>query len=71
MKKIITISLLALTITSCVVNENVKKTKDLSLIKIESLMGQVDYGLHKIHLNDTTTILLYRGNESCTMIQLK
>jgi hypothetical protein len=71
MKKIITISLLALTITSCSVNENVENPQELGLIKVESLMGTVDQGLHKIQLNDTTTILLYRGTESCTMIQLK
>jgi len=73
MKKIITITLLAL-ITSCssiTTTQNVVETQSVNSIEIERLMGPVDLGLHKIQLNDTTTILIYRGVESCTMIQLK
>jgi hypothetical protein len=33
--------------------------------------GEVSHGLHLITINDTTTILIYRGVESCTMIQIK
>jgi hypothetical protein len=73
MKKLIAITLVAISITSCCTSNgnNVEKTKSVNSIKIESLMGPVEHGLHKIQLNDTTTILLYRGTESCTMIQLK
>jgi hypothetical protein len=39
--------------------------------KDEYLMREVSFGLHKIQINDSTTILLYRGTESCTMIQIK
>lgn len=35
------------------------------------LSGEVTPGLHQIRINDSTTILIYRGVESCTMIQLK
>jgi hypothetical protein len=41
------------------------------VITDEPLLDPVDHGLHKITINDSTTILLYRGVESCTMIQLK
>jgi hypothetical protein len=39
--------------------------------KIEKLMYEVDHGLNKVQLDDSTTILIYRGVESCTMIQIK
>lgn len=45
--------------------------KPTNPIKIELLTDQVSQGLYKITLNDSTTILIYRGVESCTMIQLK
>jgi hypothetical protein len=35
------------------------------------LMGEVSHGLHLIEINDTTRILIYRGVESCTMIEIK
>jgi hypothetical protein len=40
-------------------------------IKPEKLMDAVDHGLHRVVIDDTTTILIYIGTESCTMIQLK
>lgn len=40
-------------------------------VLIEHLSGTVTPGLNKIQLNDSTVILIYRGVESCTMIQLK
>ena len=40
-------------------------------VKIEWLSNEVDHGLSKVILDDSTTILIYRGVESCTMIQLK
>lgn len=33
--------------------------------------GQVNQGLHKITIDDTVHILIYRGSESITMIQIK
>ena len=39
--------------------------------KVEKIIGPVSHGLFKVQLNDSTTILIYRGVESCTMIQLK
>lgn len=41
------------------------------LVKVEHLMSEVDPGLNKVTLNDSTVILIYRGVESCTMLQLK
>lgn len=40
-------------------------------VTVELLSGVVSPGLNKIQINDSTTILIYRGTESCTMIQLK
>ena len=45
-------------------------SKDPNL-KIEKVTGTVAHGMWKIQIDDSTTILLYRGVESCTMIQLK
>ena len=39
--------------------------------KVEKIIDEVGHGLSKVQLNDSTTILIYRGVESCTMIQLK
>jgi hypothetical protein len=38
---------------------------------VERLMEEVGFGLNKVKVNDSTTVLIYRGTESCTMIQLK
>lgn len=38
---------------------------------IETLSGEVGQGLHKITIDDTVHILIYRGVESVTMIQIK
>lgn len=38
---------------------------------VERLMSEVDFGLNKVQINDSTTVLIYRGTESCTMIQIK
>ena len=40
-------------------------------IVIERLSGEFSHGLHEITIDDTTKVLLYRGVESCTMIQIK
>ncbi len=42
-----------------------------SNVKIEKIANEVGHGLNKIQIDDSTTILIYRGVESCTMIQLK
>jgi hypothetical protein len=68
MKTIITI-LLTFTIMSCC--EPNTNTKVNNVEKSEKIMGEIGHGLYKVKLDDTTTILLYRGVESCTMIQLK
>jgi len=39
--------------------------------KVGKIMGEIGHGLYKVKLDDTTTVLIYRGVESCTMIQLK
>jgi len=71
MKKIITILLTTFITFSCSNTdykvENVNEPK----IKVEKLMDEVKHGLNKVELNDSTTILIYRGVESCTMLQLK
>jgi hypothetical protein len=35
------------------------------------LMNEINHGLHLIEIIDSTQVLIYRGVESCTMIQLK
>jgi len=59
-------------ITSCnTVSNTPVTTQPTNLLKAEKIMDEVDHGLYKVKLNDTTTILIYRGVESCTMLQLK
>jgi hypothetical protein len=72
MKTIITI-LLTLTIMSCCeLNTNTKVNNvGSNEPKVEKIMDEIGHGLYKVKLDDTTTILIYRGVESCTMIQLK
>ena len=79
MKKLILL-LLAITVTSCMELTKLegkqgppepKETITTSSAKDEHIMGEISHGLHKIQINDSTTVLLYRGTESCTMIQLK
>ena len=74
MKKILLITAIAL--TGCAMEEPKKSTEtakevNKTTLRQEKLMGTVPYGLSKIEINDSTTILLYRGSKSCTMIQLK
>jgi hypothetical protein len=45
--------------------------EDSNEIKSEKIMNEVGHGLYKVKVDDSTTVLLYRGVESCTMIQLK
>lgn len=57
---------------SCNVDTKVNNTKeDSNKLKSEKIMSEVGHGLYKVKVDDSTTILIYRGVESCTMIQLK
>ena len=57
---------------SCNVDTKVNNTKeDSNELKAEEIMGEIGHGLYKVKVDDTTTVLIYRGVESCTMIQLK
>lgn len=40
-------------------------------LRIETLSEQVEQGLHKVTIDDTVHVLIYRGVESVTMIQIK
>ena len=40
-------------------------------LQVEALGDQIDHGFSRITLDDTTHVLIYRGVESVTMIQLK
>lgn len=74
MKKLIIAAITVSALTAC---EQVKYPAPAEIqvnqqaVKDEHLMNSISHGLHKITLDDSTTILIYRGVESCTMIQLK
>jgi hypothetical protein len=40
-------------------------------LEVEMMSDEIAKGLYKITIDDTVHILLYRGVESCTMIQIK
>jgi len=67
-------AILAILITVLMVSCNVD-TKDnridINELKAEEIMGEIGHGLYKVKVDDSTTVLIYRGVESCTMIQLK
>jgi len=69
----IIIILLTFTIMSCCEPNTNTKVNNVGSNepKVEKIMDEIGHGLYKVKLDDTTTILLYRGVESCTMIQLK
>ena len=70
---VLTVSILViiLTILLSVNKSNTSNAKD-NKPKVESIMDELDHGgLYKVKLDDSTTILIYRGNQSCTMLQLK
>ena len=58
-------------LSSCVCNTE-QPTKEINTngVKVTHLMGQISHGLNLVTINDTSEILIYRGNESCTMIKL-
>lgn len=76
MKAILFITIAFLSI-SCAQNTGQEKVTTITektptfTVVDEHVSGEVTHGLHKIKINDSTTILIYRGVESCTMIQLK
>jgi hypothetical protein len=65
-------TILAILLTSIMMSCDTKVSNtDSNEPKAEKIIGEVGHGLYKVQLNDSTTILIYRGVESCTMIQLK
>ena len=71
MKTILAILLTSI-MMSCNVDTKVNNTKeDSNELKAEKIMNEIGHGLYKVKVDDSTTVLLYRGVESCTMIQLK
>jgi hypothetical protein len=69
MKTILAI-LITVLMVSCNVDTKVNNT-DINELKAEEIMGEIGHGLYKVKVDDSTTVLIYRGVESCTMIQLK
>jgi len=69
MKTILAI-LITVLMVSCNVDTKVNTT-DSNKLKAEEIMGEIGHGLYKVKVDDSTTVLIYRGVESCTMIQLK
>lgn len=65
-------TILAILLTSIMMSCDTKVSNtDSNEPKAENIIGEVGHGLYKVQLNDSTTVLIYRGVESCTMIQLK
>ena len=58
-------------ITSCNSTPGLVEPNKPNTVNIEKIANEVGHGLNKIQIDDSTTILIYRGVESCTMIQLK
>ena len=70
---VLTVSILVIILTILLSGNksNTSNAKD-NKPKVESIMDELDHGgLYKVKLDDSTTILIYRGNQSCTMLQLK
>jgi hypothetical protein len=65
-------TILAILLTSIMMSCDTKVSNtDSNELKAEKIMNEVGHGLYKVKVDDSTTVLLYRGVESCTMIQLK
>jgi hypothetical protein len=72
MKKLLIIGFIISGLSSCLSKELGEEVPTItSEIKVEMLSKQINHGLYKITIDDTTQILIYRGVESCTMIRLK
>ena len=39
-------------------------------VNVETFINEVPFGLNKVKVNDSLTVLIYRGTESCAMIQI-
>jgi len=63
------IILIIVLMVSC--NVDTKDNRDSNKLKAEKIMNEIGHGLYKVKVDDSTTVLIYRGVESCTMIQLK
>jgi hypothetical protein len=70
MKAILAI-LITVLMVSCNVDTKDNTKEDSNKLKAEEIMGEIGHGLYKVKVDDSTTVLIYRGVESCTMIQLK
>jgi hypothetical protein len=53
------------------VDSKYHKENEKNGVIVNHLREEIKHGLNHIIFNDTTEILIYRGVESCTMIQLK
>lgn len=53
--------------------EEIGKTNAVTLkgIEVTRLTDEVDHGLNLVRVNDTLNLLIYRGVESVSMIQIK
>ena len=45
------------------------KVEEKTGVIIRKISDEVQHGLYEIKIDDSTTVLLYRGMESCTMIK--
>jgi len=45
------------------------KVEEKTGVIIQKISDEVQHGLYEIKIDDSTTVLLYRGVESCTMIK--
>lgn len=74
MKRALLVLTLIIGLVSCEPKPNPVNTANMAdakeKIKIEQLMPEIGHGLYRVTINDSTTILIYRGVESCTMIKL-
>jgi uncharacterized lipoprotein YajG len=72
MKKILMAIAITLIFTACNKTPGlIKSDPPKTDVKIEKVTNEISHGLYKVQIDDTTTVLIYRGVESVTMIQLK
>jgi hypothetical protein len=67
-------TVLGLVVIACAVilHSEVKIRKEQNKnIQTQYICGELQHGLTRVILDDSTTLLIYRGVESCSMIQLK